>query len=853
MFVRTARGKTGVILMGLWAISVLMPVAARTQPVELITTGDDVVVEYTAETDSYYRIHSRPLLDRGAWTARRFDLVTNDVQSWIHNTVLSSTQTFFYKIERVLLTNALDYDLDGLNDVYELNDSTVDPMDPDGDDDLLLDGDEVLTYYSSPVDPDTDGDHVADGDEVTLFGTAPASAFSGATILYPFATNTEDWGAETGAYGQASISWTNAGIPSAGALVVTPAAGSGYGDYYVRDGALHDNRSVVPRPIYRAWVYLPGDAPEGSVSVQLWVKSTADGWAAHYDASFHDAVPGAWTPVSWDMSSLSTQVLADVDEWAVKIAWDNRSTWSGPVFLDSVHLLPHPPSTNLPPLVTGVTPASSTVGRYEKFELTVGLTNVAGLNPYDPADVNLEAVFISPSSETWTIWGFYMEEPEDAYGEGSWKVRFAPDRAGVWKYSVRVSNTWGTNTSPTSTFTCVTGTRHGWLRVSDDDPHYFEQDDGTAFYGIGYCRPYDIAEEGIFADAAEHGINMLHVWMAPWDTLLTVEGVEPGRESSSFYTYEQGRARSIDRMIAYAEQYAVKLVFTIWTHDALRDFNHHSWRKNGSWAHAFDEKVDEPEQYVNAFCRLDDPPQNQKFFRDPKYWKYQEQLYRYIIARWGYSEAIGLWQLASELYGTYADSLKCVRWQDPEFVTNKNALVGRDPYENMDTNQVDGADHTLPWIEFIHGYFATNDPFVHPTTACNETDQYWDDGFAVLDVPQIHSYAESYSWVTPAITLARYHHRLHDGFDKPAFIGETGTWKWRSYQPDFIRTTAWPALCAGAAITPMMWTVPAFGQYCDPVMGPWLDGMSDEAALFARFVAGIDFPRLHLHPATVSA
>jgi len=51
----------------------------------------------------------------------------------------------------------------------------------------------------------------------------------------------------------------------------------------------------------------------------------------------------------------------------------------------------------------------------------------------------------------------------------------------------------------------------------------------------------------------------------------------------------------------------------------------------------------------------------------------------------------------------------------------------------------------------------------------------------------------------------------------------------------------------------MMWTVPAFGQYCDPVMGPWLDDMADEAFLFARFLQGIDFPRLYLQPADVRA
>ncbi len=162
---------------------------------------------------------------------------------------------------------------------------------------------------------------------------------------------------------------------------------------------------------------------------------------------------------------------------------------------------------------------------------------------------------------------------------------------------------------------------------------------------------------------------------------------------------------------------------------------------------------------------------------------------------------------------------------------------------------MDGQDYTLPWITWIHGFFKTNDPYGHPTTACNETDEYWDDGFEIVDVPQIHAYSESYSWITPPIMIAKYHHRLRSQHRKPSFLGETGSWKWQTYQPDFLRACIWPALCSGAAITPMMWTVPPFRPYCDPIMGPWLDSMADEAFLFSRFIRDIDFPRLGLAPA----
>lgn len=810
--------------------------------------GAGVLLEYDSRTDCYFRVHSATNV-AGPWILHELQLGTQSVQGWMHSGAVSSYDERYYRIGRVYLTNSLDSDNDGLADAIELYDVRLDALNPDSDDDMLSDGDEVHVYQTWPYDTDTDGNRIPDGQEVHCYGTDPASPFSGATILYSFDADLQGWGAETGAYGTAILTWTNVGYPDAGSVAIAPAAGAGYGDYYVRDGSQVDNHNTIPKPILRAWFHLPAGAPSDALEVQPWVKSTTDGWQAHYEESFRVLVPGEWTLVSWDMSAISTQVLADVDEWAFKLVWRNRSTWNGSVLMDTVHVMPVLPPTNLPPAIIAVTPENSTVGRFEKFELAVTLTNVAGLNPYDPMEVDLEAVFTSPSQETYRVWGFYMEEPGDGYGKGSWKVRFAPAREGTWKYALRVANRWGTNAWPTSTFTCVASDRRGWIRVSPDDSHYLEHADGTAFYGIGYCRPYDADDEGIFRDAHDHGVNMIHWWMAPWDTMLTIEAAQPGLESSTYYRYEQGRAAEIDRIIGHAEQYDVKLVFTIWTHDALRDFNHHTWRKNGSWAPAFDTKADEPEEYFNAFSRLDAPPKNQKFFHDPKYLKFQEHLYRYIIARWGYSEAVGFWQLASELYGTYANSLKCVRWQDPEFATNKSALVGQDPYLNMDTNQVDGSDYTLAWTTWIHSYFKTNDPFGHPTTACNETDQYWDDGFDVVDIPQIHAYSESYSWVTPPIMIAKYHHHLRSRHAKPAFMGETGSWKWQTYQPDFLRACIWPALCSGGAVTPMMWTVPAFKPYCDPVMGPWLDSMADEAFLFSRFIRDIDFPRLYLSPA----
>ncbi|MDZ8117731.1 SUMF1/EgtB/PvdO family nonheme iron enzyme, partial [Pontiella agarivorans] len=54
----------------------------------------------------------------------------------------------------------------------------TDPLDPDGDGDGLLDGDEVNVHGTSPHIQDTDEDGLTDGDEIEVYGTSPVSADS---------------------------------------------------------------------------------------------------------------------------------------------------------------------------------------------------------------------------------------------------------------------------------------------------------------------------------------------------------------------------------------------------------------------------------------------------------------------------------------------------------------------------------------------------------------------------------------------------------------------------------------------------------------------------------------------------
>ncbi|MBN1269937.1 MAG: DUF5060 domain-containing protein, partial [Kiritimatiellae bacterium] len=671
--------------------------------------------------------------------------------------------------------------------------------------------------------------------------------------IYSFDTSAQDWQAEDWGFGSVTITWSDEmGNPRAGGIWVEPTYQPTYSKYYIKDGEQVENQNIYYKPVVRAYVWVSDDCSDNIHDVPrlaIHLRSRQDGWTYDNHSDLVALTPGQWNLIEWDASGVNAVVLQHVDEWGFEIEWPDQYACRTPIFIDSIHVAAKNPQAA--PAITSIAAASNTVGKYERFELDVGLANVGGLNPYNPHLVDLRAAFTSPSGRVWNVNGFYMEDEGDAYGDGDWQIRFAPGETGTWSYRVMVGNELGGDTSTVSTFTCVPSDRHGWVRVSDDDPHYLEHDDDSPFIGIGYCHCWDGDDEGIFSECEKYGINMIHWWMAAWDTLLTVKPADPGdtwRESSSYDTYEQGRAVELDRVVGHAEKHGVKLVFTIWPHDSIRDFNHHKWRINGSWQKAFDQKFSEPEWYVNAFSELDNPPMNQKFFYDPEYREYQDRLYRYIIARWGYSEAIGTWALASELFGTYANSANCIDYQG-KWATNKAAAFGENPYLNMDMDQCDGNDYTIPWLEYIHGYFRDNDPFGHPTTASYGTDEYWAEGFPVVDIPQIHTYADLYSWITPPNTVARYHHYLRDEYNKPSFMGEIGTVEWKLFEPDYVRVTAWPGICSGGAITPMMWTTPAFSWFGDAKMGPWLESMSEEMKILARFTADIPFHRAALVPA----
>ncbi len=446
-----------------------------------------------------------------------------------------------------------------------------------------------------------------------------------------------------------------------------------------------------------------------------------------------------------------------------------------------------PTATSAPelPVITAVELNRQEVPRYESLEIVVTLVADYS-NPYDARQVKLDGLFMAPDGRQVTVPGFWD-------GEIAWRVRFTPWQEGVWRYQLTVSDSRGVSAPVEGTFMVISSDLHGWLQVGSwvnpaYSPHYLVYHDGTPFYGIGFCEALNIlidrfdAEKGVvlFDNMKAAGANYVVWW--PFYTHSPF--------SSRYDQYNVANLKMIDTIVANAQEEGIFLIFTVWDHPGLRTKNH-PWG-NGQWDR-------------NGFSKLggiDD------FFVSEEAWTWQENLYRYIIARWGYSTAIGMWQTVSEINGTNAGA------------------------------------QTNPWHEKVNAYFVQNDPYRHPTTASMSGDVDWPEGHRAMDVPQVHLYdfrngGIQGDAVKAAEILARWTLRMWQRDDKPNWVGEFGM-PGNAYYPELFHNSIWAALAAGAALTPAEWN--SGGSWGRPT-----EEMYADMNRLARFVA--DIPLAHWNPA----
>ncbi len=111
----------------------------------------------------------------------------------------------------------------------------------------------------------------------------------------------------------------------------------------------------------------------------------------------------------------------------------------------------------------------------------------------------------------------YFEETGNKY----WTVRFSPQEIGTYQIQLRATDSSGTTNAQVGSFSATSGTKPGFIRVSKQDPRYFEFSNGQLYWPMGPAWPDNIGQTSNPGaknyDASQFsgtGINFYRPWMA---------------------------------------------------------------------------------------------------------------------------------------------------------------------------------------------------------------------------------------------------------------------------------------------------------------------------------------------------
>ncbi len=334
----------------------------------------------------------------------------------------------------------------------------------------------------------------------------------------------------------------------------------------------------------------------------------------------------------------------------VKLAFTIEPVTADVLKQEEARVKPSHPSLKMaqPLAIRGVTPDRTTVPRYGRVELTVDLGATYD-NPFDPAEIDVLGRFTGPSGKVLTVPGFLYRpferskrganETVKVAGPADWRVRFAPPEVGEWRCQVTAKDRSGTVTGPETRFTCTAApAAKGFVRVSPDDPHYLQFDDGSPYFAIGanVCWPraggtFDYDEWFPAYQAA--GANYARLWLGPWDIFTFERKPEEGREDTGLGRFDLDHAWRLDYVVDLAERTGIYLML------CFESFN--SLRINPPYA-AWD---------ICPYNAANGGPlaKPEEFFTNPEAQRSFRNRMRYLLARYGWSTHVMAWEYWNEV------------------------------------------------------------------------------------------------------------------------------------------------------------------------------------------------------------
>lgn len=155
-------------------------------------------------------------------------------------------------------------------------------------------------------------------------------------------------------------------------------------------------------------------------------------------------------------------------------------------------------------------PASAPVPRFAPHEVSLSATG-RHANPY--VELTADATLTEPDGRTTRTLPLFWD------GGETWRFRFAPDKTGTWKWTVKSAD--GGLNGKSGTFECVASNRRGSIQPMAGAPRHFQYQNGDRMWFFGdtaWAYVTDSAEEKHDRAAAERyvsnrareGFNAIH-------------------------------------------------------------------------------------------------------------------------------------------------------------------------------------------------------------------------------------------------------------------------------------------------------------------------------------------------------
>lgn len=430
---------------------------------------------------------------------------------------------------------------------------------------------------------------------------------------------------------------------------------------------------------------------------------------------------------------------------------------------------------NRPLEIRKVTPSATDTPTFSLVEIRADIAATFD-NPFDPAQIAVDAEVTAPGGKTLTIPGFvyvpYRLEMKDGReqlrsdGGHDFRVRYTPVLAGKHRIVVKVTDKRGTVRSAPLELTATPSASPGFIRVAPRSPRYFAHDDGRSYFAVGenVCwsghrtplKEYTAWFKGLGAA----GGNWARLWLSNNEKGLEWTQQPTPRAGTGDYhglgRYALDNSWRLDEVVRLARENGVYLMFCLGTYG---EFTEGGYFNEGMWV-------------SNPYNAKNDGPcaRPADFWTNPEARRLYQQRLRYVLARWGYSPHVFAWEFWNEIPETPAEAA---------------------------------------WAAEMAAYLKKHDPNRHLVSNTYGGAATWN--CPDIDFTMTHMYGQAGN---TANFTGRIEHDARQAlrFKKPYLLAEFGIdWQASDQRWDRPRSGlnmhngAWAAMMSGAAGTAMLW------------------------------------------------